>query len=82
VIDRESLPEELVVDAATPEGVVMAVSHRDRPIFGIQFHPESYGTVGGDQIIINFLALAGGGASPKTPPAASRQPRATPEVSS
>ena len=88
VIDRESLPEELIVDAETPDGVVMAVSHRDRPIFGIQFHPESYGTVGGDQIVINFLAVAGGGqlaaggeASPKTPPAASRQPQATPEVS-
>jgi anthranilate/para-aminobenzoate synthase component II len=36
----------------------MAVSHRDRPIFGIQFHPESYGTVGGDQLIRNFLEVA------------------------
>jgi len=33
----------------------MALSHKTRPIFGIQFHPESYGTSGGDQIIINFL---------------------------
>jgi anthranilate synthase/aminodeoxychorismate synthase-like glutamine amidotransferase len=88
VVDRQSLPEELVVDAETLDGVVMAVSHRDRPIFGIQFHPESYGTVGGDQIIVNFLAVAGGSqlatggeTSPKTLPAASRQPPATPEMS-
>jgi len=58
VIETESLPRELVVDAETPDGVVMAVSHRDRPVFGIQFHPESYGTTGGDQLIRNFLEVA------------------------
>jgi anthranilate synthase component 2 len=55
VIDRDTLPDDFNVDAETADGVVMAVSHRWRPIFGIQFHPESYGTVGGDQIIRNFL---------------------------
>ncbi len=58
IVDRDSLPEELLVDAETPDGVVMAVSHRDRPLFGIQFHPESYGTTGGDQLIRNFLEVA------------------------
>ncbi|HEY2092534.1 MAG TPA: aminodeoxychorismate/anthranilate synthase component II [Thermoanaerobaculia bacterium] len=58
VIEHESLPPELLVDAETPDGVVMAVSHRDRPLFGIQFHPESYGTIGGDQLIRNFLEVA------------------------
>jgi anthranilate synthase component 2 len=58
VIDRESLPDELLVDAETPDGVIMAVSHATRPIFGIQFHPESYGTTGGDQLIRNFLEVA------------------------
>jgi len=58
VVDRETLPDEFSVDAETPEGVIMAVSHRSRPIFGIQFHPESYGTTGGDQIIRNFLEAA------------------------
>ncbi|MCU1246838.1 MAG: trpG [Acidobacteria bacterium] len=57
VLERDSLPPELQVDAETPEGVVMAVSHRTRPLFGIQFHPESYGTTGGDQLILNFLAV-------------------------
>ena len=57
VIDRASLPHELRVDAATDDGVVMAVSHRERPVFGIQFHPESYGTEAGDEIVKNFLAV-------------------------
>ena len=56
VIERDSLPRELTVDAETPDGVVMAISHRRRPLYGIQFHPESFGTSGGDQIILNFLA--------------------------
>ncbi len=56
VVERGSLPGELEVDAETSDGVVMAVSHRDRPLFGIQFHPESYGTVGGALIVKNFLA--------------------------
>jgi len=55
IVDRATLPKELRVDAETPEGVVMAVSHRQRPMYGIQFHPESYGTPDGDQIVINFL---------------------------
>jgi len=58
VIDRETMPDDFEVDAETSEGVVMAVSHRTRPIFGIQFHPESYGTTGGDQLIRNFLEVA------------------------
>jgi anthranilate synthase/aminodeoxychorismate synthase-like glutamine amidotransferase len=57
VLERQSLPPELQVDAETPDGVVMAVSHRTRPLFGIQFHPESYGTVGGDRLIENFLEV-------------------------
>lgn len=55
VIGRASVPEVLRVQAETEDGTVMAVVHRGRPVFGIQFHPESYGTAGGDQIIQNFL---------------------------
>lgn len=55
VIERASMPGDLVVDAETPDGVIMAVSHRSRPLFGIQFHPESYGTSSGDRLIANFL---------------------------
>ncbi len=55
VIDRETLPDELMIDAETDDAAIMAVSHKTLPIFGIQFHPESYGTAAGDQIIGNFL---------------------------
>ena len=48
----------LAVDAESDDDAVMALSHKTRPIFGIQFHPESYGTEGGDQIVINFLKKA------------------------
>ena len=55
VVERAALPDDFTVDAETDDGAIMAISHRARPIFGIQFHPESYGTAGGDQLIINFL---------------------------
>jgi anthranilate synthase component 2 len=55
VVDRATLPDALVVDAVTDDGVVMAISHRQQPTYGIQFHPESFGTSCGDQLILNFL---------------------------
>jgi anthranilate synthase/aminodeoxychorismate synthase-like glutamine amidotransferase len=55
VVREETLPAELRVDARTEDGVVMAITHRRKPLFGIQFHPESYGTSGGDLLIRNFL---------------------------
>jgi anthranilate synthase component 2 len=58
VVDRRSISAEFRIDAWTADGVVMAIAHRERPLFGIQFHPESYGTTGGDQIISNFLGIA------------------------
>jgi anthranilate synthase component 2 len=59
VIDRETLPDVLVVDAESDGQTIMAVSHKSRPVFGIQFHPESYGTIGGDRVISNFLEQVG-----------------------
>ena len=58
VVERDSVPAELEINAEADDGAVMALSHKSRPIFGIQFHPESYGTAGGDQIIMNFLSEA------------------------
>lgn len=55
VIERSTIAPELEIDAETKDGVVMAVSHRERPLFGIQFHPESYGTIGGETLLRNFL---------------------------
>lgn len=59
VIERDSLPDSLRIDATTADELIMAVSHRQRPVYGIQFHPESYGTASGDRIMRNFLRLAG-----------------------
>ena len=58
VVARDTVPDFLRIDAETDDGAIMALSHRGRPVFGIQFHPESYGTSGGDRVIANFLALA------------------------
>ena len=55
LLARETLPDFFRIDAESRDGAIMAISHRQRPIYGIQFHPESYGTVGGDQLISNFL---------------------------
>ncbi len=52
------LPDELEVTARTQEGVIMGVKHKKRPIFGLQFHPESVLTPQGLKIIENFLGMA------------------------
>ncbi len=53
--DPDTIPEELKVTAVTENGEVMAVKHRDYPIYGVQFHPESILTPNGKQILRNFL---------------------------
>jgi anthranilate synthase component 2 len=55
VLDRQSLPDELIVDAVTDDGVIMAFHHRDYAVYGLQFHPESFGTETGKTILANFL---------------------------
>jgi anthranilate synthase component 2 len=54
-VRRESLPSALKVDAETADGEVMAVSHKTRPVFGVQFHPESIGSQYGKVMLANFL---------------------------
>lgn len=56
-IDPNTLPEVLKATATTEDGEVMAVEHRDYPIYGLQFHPESILTPAGMTIIRNFLDL-------------------------
>jgi para-aminobenzoate synthetase component II len=55
----ETVPAELVVTAATDSGVVMALQHRDLPLHGVQFHPESVLTEGGHRLLANWLTLCG-----------------------
>lgn len=54
--DEATLPEELRVTAVTEDGEVMAVEHREYPIYGVQFHPESILTPDGRAMLANFLA--------------------------
>lgn len=58
VVEEDGLPLELRVTAYTSEGTVMALAHRDQPLFGVQFHPESILTPDGPVILKNFLATA------------------------
>ena len=57
VVDADSIPDCLEVGATTAEGIVMGLRHRELPIHGVQFHPEAVLTVGGHDIIRNFLHL-------------------------
>jgi anthranilate synthase/aminodeoxychorismate synthase-like glutamine amidotransferase len=57
VIERQSLPECLELTAETPEGEIMGVRHKQFPIWGVQFHPESILTRNGRLILANFLKL-------------------------
>ncbi|AGH48277.1 MULTISPECIES: anthranilate synthase component II [Sphingomonadales] len=55
----EDIPADLVVNARTADGTVMGFRHRELPIHGVQFHPESIATEHGHDLIANFLRLAG-----------------------
>lgn len=57
VIERKSMPECLEITAETDEGEIMGVRHKELPIWGVQFHPESILTENGRQIMKNFLKL-------------------------
>ena len=59
-VEPASLPDTLLATAHTEDGVVMGLRHRDFPIFGVQFHPESIASEHGHAILANFLALARG----------------------
>ena len=60
IVQRETLPETLVPDAWTQDGLIMAMHHRSLPIHGVQFHPESIASEHGHTILANFLAIARG----------------------
>lgn len=54
-VKRDTLPEKLIVTAETADGEIMAMRHREYPVFGVQFHPESLFTPEGEGMIDNFF---------------------------
>jgi anthranilate synthase/aminodeoxychorismate synthase-like glutamine amidotransferase len=57
IVERESLPDSLKITAWTKEGEIMALQHKEYPVYGVQFHPESILTSEGKRILGNFLKL-------------------------
>jgi anthranilate synthase/aminodeoxychorismate synthase-like glutamine amidotransferase len=55
VADRDTLPPELMIDAETSDGTIMGMRHREIPLYGVQFHPESILTEHGKKLLQNFL---------------------------
>ena len=58
-VENDTVPNELVVNGRTESGIVMALKHRELPLHGVQFHPESVLTQGGHRMLANWLALCG-----------------------
>ncbi len=57
VINEEQWPNSLLITAQCENREIMAIKHKDYPVYGVQFHPESVLTVGGHQLLKNFLTL-------------------------
>jgi anthranilate synthase/aminodeoxychorismate synthase-like glutamine amidotransferase len=67
IVERASVPECLEVTAWTDDGTVMALAHRQWPVVGVQFHPESILTDIGFDLLAGFLRLAGLGVAGAVP---------------
>ena len=57
LVERESFPESLEITAETEEGEIMGLRHKELPVWGVQFHPESIATENGMDLLRNFLNL-------------------------
>ncbi|MEE9289947.1 MAG: gamma-glutamyl-gamma-aminobutyrate hydrolase family protein, partial [Alphaproteobacteria bacterium] len=61
IVARPSLPDCLAVTAETEDGLIMGLAHKEFPIFGIQFHPESIASQHGHALLKNFITIAARG---------------------
>ena len=59
IIERETLPECLEITAETEDGIIMGMQHKEAPLHGVQFHPESIASEHGHALLLNFLRLTG-----------------------
>ena len=57
-VERDSLPDCLEITAETDDGVILGLSHRELPVHGVQFHPESIASEQGHALLKNFLEIA------------------------
>lgn len=60
VVDPESLPTDFIIDARSDDGDIMAITHVNHPLFGVQFHPEAILTEQGHTFLRNFLLICNG----------------------
>ena len=58
-VEPETLPDCLHIAARTADGMIMALAHKQHPVYGVQFHPESIASEMGHEMLANFLSLAG-----------------------
>ena len=59
IVERATLPDSLEITAETDDGVIMGLRHKDRPVHGVQFHPESIRSEHGKTLLANFLKITG-----------------------
>lgn len=57
IVERDTMPDDLIITAETDDGIVMGLHHASLPIYGVQFHPESIATEHGHKMLKNFLAV-------------------------
>ena len=67
MVERESLPDCLESTAETEDGVIMGLQHKEHPVHGVQFHPESIASQHGHALLANFLDLVGIAHQPPEP---------------
>lgn len=60
IVERETLPSDLIIDAENNKKIIMGIRHAELPIYGMQFHPESILTPEGQQILHTFTAMCRG----------------------
>jgi len=58
-VENPTVPDELEVTATTASGIIMGLQHRELPLTGVQFHPESVLTEGGHRLLANWLEVCG-----------------------